>query len=354
MKEKYIEEYLAVALQLDCHAINKCQTKEESHDLMMKRIQDISNFVQTTVNFHLFFYGSPVKLVVLPEYTVCGFPLQETPQEWQEKGCFEIDGPEYEAFSKIAQENDIYLAGNTYEIDPNFPEIYFQTCFIIDPSGDVIVRYRRLTSVIWATPHDVWDKYLDLYGYEKVFPVAKTEIGNLACIASEEIMYPEIARCHVMRGAEILLHPSSEPGSPRSTEKEICRRARAAENLAYVITANTSTILNISVPAYTCSGMSKIVDYRGKILSEASAGGESHTANAFINLRSLRKYRRNAGMTNYVSRQGFDAYAQSYAEADFLKANSLLKDGKVQQPSREFFLRRQEKVIEKLIAKGIL
>jgi hypothetical protein len=59
-------------------------------------------------------------------------------------------------------------------------------------------------------------------------------------------------------------------------------------------------------------------------------------------------------MTNYVSRQGFDAYAQSYAEADFLKANSLLKDGKVQQPSREFFLRRQEKVIEKLIAKGIL
>jgi hypothetical protein len=100
--------------------------------------------------------------------------------------------------------------------------------------------------------------------------------------------------------------------------------------------------------------MSKIVDYRGKVLSEASAGGESQTASAFINLRSLRKYRRNAGMANYVSRQGFDAYAQSYSEADFLQANSLLKAGKVQQPSREFFLRRQEEVIEKLIAKGIL
>ena len=57
--------------------------------------------------------------------------------------------------------------------------LYFQTCFIIGPNGDVILRYRRLSSSFEATPHDVWSKYLDLYGLEGVFPVAKTEIGNL-------------------------------------------------------------------------------------------------------------------------------------------------------------------------------
>ena len=44
------------------------------------------------------------------------------------------------------------------------------------------------------TPHDVFSRYLDIYGLEGVFPVARTEIGNLAAIASEEILYPEIAR----------------------------------------------------------------------------------------------------------------------------------------------------------------
>ena len=84
-----------------------------------------------------------------------------------------------------------------------------------------------------------------------------------------------------MRGAEVFVHSTSEAGSPSVSTKELARRARAAENLAYVVSANSASLEGIPVPAQSTSGMSKIVDYYGQIMAEASPGGESMVANAF-------------------------------------------------------------------------
>jgi predicted amidohydrolase len=154
-------EYIAVALQVSCHGVNRCPDAESARARIARTIDTISGYTTTASNFCEWFYGAPVRLVALPEYAVTGFPLKETPAEWREKACLSYDGPEYEALGKLAQDNDLFLAGNVYEIDPNFPELYFQVCFIIGPSGDVILRYRRLTSSFEPTPHDVWEKYLD-------------------------------------------------------------------------------------------------------------------------------------------------------------------------------------------------
>lgn len=348
-------EFIAVALQASCKGVNRCPDVPSSRARIAETIKTIGEYATTASNFLEWFYGAPVRLVALPEYSVTGFPMKESPAEWRDRACLAYDGPEYEALGKIAQDNDIFLAGNVYEVDPNFPELYFQTCFIIDPSGDVILRYRRLTSSFEPTPHDVWDKYLDLYGREGVFPVADTEIGKLAMIASEEILYPEIARCHVMRGAEVFIHPTSEPGSPRETIKEICRRARAVENMAFVVSPNSASIDDIPIPPYTCSAMSKIVDYNGHILAEAGQGGESMSANAVVDVGALRRTRRRLGMANMLSREPFEIYADSYAQADFHRGNFLLEDGKViEPPNRDVFRRRHADNIERLIKAGLL
>ncbi len=97
----------------------------------------------------------------------------------------------------------MFISGNWYELDEHFPDLYFQTSFIISDEGELVLRYRRLNSMYAPTPHDVLAKYIEVYGRESLFPVAKTSIGNLACIASEEILYPEIARCLAMQGAEV-------------------------------------------------------------------------------------------------------------------------------------------------------
>jgi len=348
-------EFIAVALQTNCTGVNSCPDRKSAQKVMAEKIAGIGGYTATAVNFLNFFYGAPVRLVLLPEFSVSGFPIRETPAEWRDKAAFHYDGPEYTALGRIAQDNDIYLAGNAYEIDPNFPGLYFQTCFMIGPSGDVILRYRRLTSTFEPTPHDVWDRYLDLYGLEGVFPVARTAIGNLAMIASEEILYPEISRAHVMRGAEVILHPTSEVGSAQWTYKDVCRRARAIENMAYVIAANTASFEGMPIPPYTCSGMSKIVDYHGNVLIEASLGGESMSANAVIDIGALRRARRRRGMANVLSRQAYDLFARSYSETVFHRANSMLHNDEVMEiPDREFFKRRQEQNIERLIRAGLL
>jgi predicted amidohydrolase len=158
-----------------------------------------------------------------------------------------------------------------------------------------------------------------------------------------------------MRGAEDILHPTSEPGSAELTIKEVCRRARAIENQVFVISSNTATIDDIPIPPYTCSAMSKIVDYNGHILAEAAQGGEAFNSNAVIDVGALRRTRRRTAMANVMSRQPFEIYANSYSTYKHHPGNFLLRDGKViEPPDRDTFRRRQEANIERLVKAGLL
>ena len=347
--------YTAGGMQVSCTAVNGCKDKESAFKVRMQTLEKIRTYVTTNVGFVRFYNGSEVRVVVLPEYILSGFLLGESHQEWHEKACIRYDGPEYEFLGKLAQDLNIFLSGNVYEIDPNFPDLYFQTCFIIGPNGDVILRYRRLTSAFEMTPHDVLDKYLDLYGVEGLFPVADTEIGRLGCIASEEIMWPELVRAMCLRGTEVLLHPSSEPGSPKITDRQAARRARAMENHIYIVTSNTATIENSPIPPYTCSAHSCVVDYKGDTMAEAAAGGESMLAHAILDIDYLRARRRQGGMFNHFSRQLTDVYAMMYAKYPLHTGNDLLQDGKVlPHPNREWFRKRQDDLLERLTKNGLL
>lgn len=344
-----IDRYTALALQTRCNAVNKL-SKPEARAAMLAAIGRIDDQIRGS----LVLTGPSVKLVVLPEYILTGYPVGDTIEGWADKAAIAPGGPEYEALSAVAQKHKIWLAGNGYETDDNFPGYYFQVSFIIGPSGDLILRYRRLLSMFAPTPHDVWDRYLDLYGIDAVFPVADTEIGRLACIASEEILFPEITRALALRGAELILHPTSEVSSPDMTPKEIARRARALENLVYVISANTAGIYGEGIPANSVDGMSKIVDYKGRVLVSASTG-ETMSANAEIDLAALRANRAKPGMPNYFVRQRLELFASTYSEASFYAANSLLDEhGEPMQPERAHFIEMQRATIEKLSKKGLI
>jgi len=296
------------------------------------------------------FIGPDCRLVVLPEYTLTGHPVGEPVEVWRDRAAIDPEGPEYEGLAAIARDLNVFLAGNAYETDKHFPELYFQSSFVIDPGGEVVLRYRRLNSLLTPTPHDVWDRYLDRYGLDGVFPVARTEIGALACIASEEILFPELARCLAARGAEVFLHPSSEVGSPQTTHKDIAKRARAIENLCYVISANSGGIEGSPIPAASTDGGSQIVDFEGRVLVEAGPG-ESMVANAEVDLAALRRARRRPGMANLRARNRFGLYAQSYAAAATDEPNGL-DDGAA--PGKGWFLQRQREAIARLEADGLI
>lgn len=348
------ESYSALALQLATNCVNACPDRETARARMADNIARVRRAVAGSKAFIRQYSGETARLVVLPEYFLTGFPLGDSVPGWRDKAALDIKGPEYDALSAIAADFDLYLAGNAYEVDPNFPDLYFQCCFVIGPGGEVVLRYRRMISLSGPTPYDVWDRYLEIYGLDGVFPVADTPIGRIAAIASEEILYPEIARCHAMRGAEIFVHSTSEAGMPQDSIKETARRARALENLAYVVSANSAALLDNPVPAESTTGMSKVVDFHGHVMAEAMPGGESMVANATIDLAALREARRRTGLTNMLSRQPFQAYAESYASAEFRGANALLEDGAVRVPEREAFVEGQRADIERLVKAGLI
>jgi predicted amidohydrolase len=345
--------YAAVAMQLTAQSVERCVDRAETRAQMLAMIEVLGPKIRASSIFIAQYGGAPVRLVVLPEYLLTSYPGRISIPDFAHKAALDVDGPEYAALGKIASEQNIFLSGNAYEADAHFPDLYFQTSFVIAPSGEVILRYRRLNSMFAPTPHDVWDKYLEVYGVEGVFPVAKTEIGNLAALASEEILYPEIARALGLRGAEILLHSSSEIGSPIETPKLIAKRARAFENMAYVISANTAGISNTALPLASADGNSVVVDWKGTILAQSNAG-ETFTAFADIDLVALRTARRKPGMTNMLSRQRNALFASTYSTDSHQYANSLIENGIVKTPDRDHFKRVSEATIARLAKDGLI
>jgi len=297
------------------------------------------------------FHGPDMKLVCLPEYFLTGFPAGESAKDWQRKAALDIDGPEYKALGKIATDTDIYLAGNAYENDPHFPELYFQTSFIIAPSGEVVLRYRRLISMFAPSPYDVWDEYLKHYSEDDLFPVIDTPLGRLAALASEEILYPEVTRILAAKGAEVLMHPTSEASSTLMSPKNVAKIARAQENGIYVVSANSSGITGTGLAAYSTDARSQIVDDRGLILAE-TPGGESMTACADVDIHALRYRRERNGMANRLARQPMELYAKEFAKLDIHPSGSLGDGSKA--PTKDFYKARQDTVIAKLKSSGII
>ncbi len=343
--------YQALALQITTRSVSASAGSAAPREAIQHNISRISAAIAASIDAIGEEHGLAVRLVVLPEYSMTGAPSGGLFAEWRARAAIDMHGPEYDELGRIAGRHGIFLAGNAYEADENFPDLYFQTSFILAPSGEVVLRYRRLISLYSPSPYDVWDQYLAVYGTDALFPVAETPIGRLAAVASEEILYPEIARCQVMRGAEVLVHSTSEMGSPIPTAKDIAKRARAAENIAYVVSANAAGVDGTALPARSTTGMAKILNYEGRVVAEAAPGGDSMAANATIDLEALRCRRRQAGLSNVLVRQPFQAYAESYRDTVFHAAGQL---DKYASTATETLRKTQSQTIERLARLGLI
>ncbi|MDP4501586.1 nitrilase-related carbon-nitrogen hydrolase [Nonomuraea turcica] len=328
--------FTALALQVRTRAINGATDPRAEIRAAIERIG-------AQVGGSKAWLGPGLRLVVLPEYALTGFPMRESFAEWRERAALDPGGPEYRVLAGIAVTHEVFLCVNAYERDEHFPELYFQASVIFSPAGEVVLRYRRLHSMFTPTPYDVWGDYVEIYGMDAVLPVARTEIGNLAVLASEEILMPELARALTMRGAEVFCQPTSEASSPTLTPKAIARRARAVENLAYVVSANTGGLSGTAIPGDSTNGGSELIDHEGRVLAQAGAG-ESLVAAAELDLAALRRARRRPGMANLPSRVKTGLWAEEYARHDGERPGGLAAGAR----DRAWFRSRQAETIERL------
>lgn len=319
-----LEPWVATCIQTLNHVVNEARDRAEAMAMVGRSLDRWESFVRAAVG-RGGGSGGPRQLVLFPEFALTGFPMGESAAEWIEKACIEIPGPETERLQKMAQKYDCWIGANAYERDPQWPGRYFNCCFLIDRIGNVVLKYKRVNTVNAPSPHDFMDRYLDHYGLEGAFPVARTELGNLGMIPCGEIMYPEACRVLMFRGAEVILHPTSDLGAGDTVAWESAKKVRASENMVYLVSSNSGGMVG-APPNANNMGHSKIIDYDGRVLTDSGGPGESLRASALIDVQQLRWVRQQVGPLNRVARQRTEMYLRAYQEAHFYPPNSFVDE----------------------------
>jgi formamidase len=258
----------------------------------------------------------PVRLVVFPEFSHAA-PVFPTVAELLQKLTVPIPNEHTDRLTAKAREHDLYIqSGSMLEEDSRWSGVVFNTTCFIGPDG-ILSKYRKVNTWI---PYEVEISPHDLPGYdEPLFPVVNTPIGNIGCAICYDWLFPEAIRQLAANGAEVLVRVSAYMDPWGATEPmdwwTIINRARAIENMAYVVAANQGASLR-HYPPYSWPGGSQVVDFDGRVLANASPGPGERIVVAPVDISALRHERESRighHMLAHLRTEAYEVYrAPSY------------------------------------------
>lgn len=313
-----IRPWMATCMQVYTHPVNTAPDRAAAMAMIDQRLDRWIHLIKSRARGA----GGLKQLFLFPEFALQGYPHGDTAEAWIEKACLDIPGPQTERLQKLAQDLKVFIGLNAYWRDPDWKGNFFNTSFLIDDTGNIVLKYRRINTAQAGSPHDFWDRYLDKVGIEGAFPVAKTVLGNIAMMPCGEIMYPEASRMFMFRGAEVLLHPTSDFGAWDNHAWMSAKKVRAAENMMYLVSANTGGFRDTGTPDSECAGNSQVIDWDGRVLAQASSPGECLRCYALIDIEQLRFARGIPTPLNRLIRNRIEVYRPLYNAVSFLPANT--------------------------------
>ncbi len=225
----------------------------------------------------MMFHG-PKQLLVFPEFAITGHDSYWTREQWSRIAIM-VPGPETDLISQKAKELGCYIAFGSHTQDKDWPGHFSNTSILISPTDGVIHYHWKAYAgfaamgLEYATDvHTVLDKFVEKYGWDAVWPVAKTPIGNIATYICSEGFAPETSRMFAFNGAEILCRCISGGGPDSAGGRFILQfRADCAANQVYGVYANKCTRRGIGSMG---GGNSMIVGINGEILAQAQDAAE--------------------------------------------------------------------------------
>ena len=305
MSKRYerVEPYTALVIQPEVTVVEK---KED----ISKNLDRVCNLIHFGVGY---FWEVPVRLVVLPEYFMQGVGTPgkgESGIADQMKKAVTLDGPELKQLGDIAKEYDLYIcAGGVVESVPEFPDRWFNANFIVGPTGEVVLKYHKwhipATLGLGTSPHDIFEEYCEKIGgdIKTLFPVIDTPIGKLGTMTCHDGCTPEVSRALGYNGAEVICHPGAiqefEGVSDPWDFWIFTRRARAHDNMCYVLGSNWGSVNYDYYPKAFCPGKSFAIDYTGLLLREAPYPTEQVLA-VTVDIEALRKHRTVANHNTWI------------------------------------------------------
>lgn len=211
------------------------------------------------------------QIVFLPELTLNRYPADQLPVGTPNDLAEDLEhGPTASFARQAAKDFNVIVHASLYEHKPLEDGRGYNCAIMVDPSGQIIARTRKLHIPVTAGYYE--DKYFAPGPNSEPYPVHEALGAKFGLPTCWDEWFPEVARSYSLAGAEVLAYPTaigSEPDHPTFDTAPLWKQVivgNAIANGTFMVVPNrygNEGTLNFYGSSFIC-------DPFGRILAEAS------------------------------------------------------------------------------------
>jgi nitrilase len=200
---------------------------------------------------------------VLPEFfAIMGMNEQDKIKVYEQAGS----GPIQAFLSETARKHKIWLVGGSIPLAASTPDKVLNSCLVFDDQGKQVARYDKIHLFNLSLGNESYDEAKTIEPGNRIV-VVDSPFGRIGLAICYDLRFPELFRA--MENVDMIVLPAAFTETTGKMHWEVLVRARAIENLAYVIASAQG---GYHVNGRETHGNSMIVDPWGRILDRLPRG----------------------------------------------------------------------------------
>lgn len=226
-----------------------------------KNVNRMVSFIEDEARNH------QADLVVFPELATTGFIEPHADTEFNHRFYEQAetqDGPVARAISEAAARAKTHVVYGVARQHPTIPGVLYNSVVLVGPDGSTIGIHDKVHAALEEKNYFVSGNNVEVF---------ETEIGKIGMQICYDMRFPELARVHALKGAEIIIGVWAsfiQPGLVPSSSIVSRTSTRAMENGLFFLGCNRSG-LEGNREFY---GRSAICAPSGDALAESTTGDE--------------------------------------------------------------------------------
>jgi nitrilase len=210
------------------------------------------------------------KLVVLPEFfAIMGMKDADVVKVREPEGS----GPIQNFLSRMAKKHKVWLIGGSVPLEASVASKVRNACLVYDERGKQVARYDKIHLFGLDLGNERYQESKLIEPGDTIV-VINSPFGRIGLSVCYDLRFPELYRA--MPGVDIIVVPSAFTATTGRAHFETLIRARAIENLAYVIAPAQG---GYHLSGRETHGDSMIVDPWGVVLDRLPRGSGVVIAN---------------------------------------------------------------------------
>ncbi len=203
------------------------------------------------------------RLVVLPEFfAIMGMNDQDKVKVREQPGQGQIQ----DFLGETARHFKIWLVGGSIPLVSGSPDKVLNSCLVFDEHGKQVARYDKIHLFNLELGNENYHEAKTIEPGSQVV-VVDSPFGRIGLAICYDLRFPELFRA--MKNVDIIVLPSAFTETTGKMHWELLVRARAVENLAYVIASAQG---GYHVNGRETHGNSMVVDPWGRVLDRLPRG----------------------------------------------------------------------------------